>query len=173
MSTTIDHVVTTPAIKVETCAGLVAERYCRAILMTKPDYATRLARERLTFIHPFDDPDVIAGAGATVGMEMLRQHADPIHAVFVPVGGGGLIAGVAAYIKDIRPGSRSSVSGRGRRPWSVRWQQDGASPCPRWSFRRRCRCKADRRGAFPYRAKDRRRMMLVSTDEICAAIRRV
>ena len=54
------------------------------------------------FIHPYDDPDVIAGQG-TIGMEILRQHTDPIHAVFIPVGGGGLIAGVAAYIKYLRP----------------------------------------------------------------------
>lgn len=55
-----------------------------------------------TFIHPFDDPDVIAGQG-TVAMEILRQHQAPIHAVFVAIGGGGLISGVAAYIKQVRP----------------------------------------------------------------------
>lgn len=54
------------------------------------------------FIHPYDDVDVIAGQG-TIGMEILRQHTDPIHAIFIPVGGGGLIAGVAAYIKYLRP----------------------------------------------------------------------
>ncbi|TWU37679.1 L-threonine dehydratase biosynthetic IlvA [Novipirellula aureliae] len=54
------------------------------------------------FVHPFDDPDVIAGQG-TVGMEILRQHQHPIHAVFVAIGGGGLISGVAAYIKAVRP----------------------------------------------------------------------
>ena len=53
-------------------------------------------------MHPFDDPDVIAGQG-TVGMEILRQHAEPIHAIFIAIGGGGLIAGVAAYVKAIRP----------------------------------------------------------------------
>jgi threonine dehydratase len=56
----------------------------------------------LTFVHPFDDPDVIAGQG-TVGMEILRQHQGPIDAVFVAIGGGGLISGVAAYIKAVRP----------------------------------------------------------------------
>ncbi|HEU4622950.1 MAG TPA: threonine ammonia-lyase, biosynthetic [Burkholderiaceae bacterium] len=60
------------------------------------------AEQGLTFVHPFDDPDVIAGQG-TVGMEILRQHQGPIHAVFVAIGGGGLIAGVAAYIKQVRP----------------------------------------------------------------------
>ncbi len=54
------------------------------------------------FIHPFDDPDVIAGQG-TVGMEILRQHQQPLHAIFVAIGGGGLIAGVAAYVKAVRP----------------------------------------------------------------------
>ncbi len=59
-------------------------------------------REKLTFVHPFDDPDVIAGQG-TIGMEILRQHPKPLHAVFCAIGGGGLIAGVAAYIKRLRP----------------------------------------------------------------------
>lgn len=56
----------------------------------------------LSFVHPFDDPDVIAGQG-TIGMEILRQHPASIGAIFVPVGGGGLLAGVAAYVKQIRP----------------------------------------------------------------------
>lgn len=59
-------------------------------------------KHRLTFIHPFDDPDVIAGQG-TIGMEILRQHPGPIHAIFVSIGGGGLIAGIAAYVKQVRP----------------------------------------------------------------------
>ncbi len=53
-------------------------------------------------MHPFDDPDVIAGQG-TIGMEILRQHQGPLDAVFVAIGGGGLISGVAAYIKAVRP----------------------------------------------------------------------
>ncbi|WP_087107969.1 threonine ammonia-lyase, biosynthetic [Parendozoicomonas haliclonae] len=66
-------------------------------------YALSLVdQEGLTFIHPYDDPDTIAGQG-TIGMEILRQHSGDLHAVFVPVGGGGLIAGVAAYIKYLRP----------------------------------------------------------------------
>ncbi|HYE70915.1 MAG TPA: threonine ammonia-lyase, biosynthetic, partial [Aquabacterium sp.] len=59
-------------------------------------------REGLTFIHPFDDPDVIAGQG-TIAMEILRQHQGPLDAVFVAIGGGGLISGVANYIKAVRP----------------------------------------------------------------------
>lgn len=67
------------------------------------DYALNLARQTgRTFVSPFDDPDVIAGQG-TVAMEILRQHQGPLDAIFVPVGGGGLIAGIAAYVKYLRP----------------------------------------------------------------------
>ncbi|AHF90028.1 L-threonine dehydratase biosynthetic IlvA [Opitutaceae bacterium TAV5] len=59
-------------------------------------------REGLTFVHPFDDPDVIAGQG-TIGLEILRQHQGPLHAVFIAIGGGGLAAGVAACLKRVRP----------------------------------------------------------------------
>jgi threonine dehydratase len=66
-------------------------------------HARQLAAEKgLTFIHPFDDPDVIAGQG-TIGMEILRQYQQPIHAIFVAIGGGGLISGIAAYVKRLRP----------------------------------------------------------------------
>jgi len=59
-------------------------------------------REGLTFVHPYDDPDVIAGQG-TVGVEILQQHPGPIDAIFVPIGGGGLASGIAAYVKFLRP----------------------------------------------------------------------
>ena len=95
---------TTPAIKVQAVerrGGQVVlhgdgfdEAYAHARLLE--------AEHGLTFIHPYDDPDVIAGQG-TVGMEILRQHPDPIEAIFVPIGGGGLAAGVAAYVKFLRP----------------------------------------------------------------------
>jgi threonine dehydratase len=66
-------------------------------------HAKKIAADKgYVFIHPYDDADVIAGQG-TVGMEILRQHTDSIHAIFIPVGGGGLIAGIAAYIKYLRP----------------------------------------------------------------------
>ncbi|MFH2135232.1 MAG: threonine ammonia-lyase, biosynthetic [Pseudomonadota bacterium] len=66
-------------------------------------HACELEKERqLTFVHPFDDPDVIAGQG-TVAMEILRQRQAPIHAIFCAIGGGGLISGVAAYVKQVRP----------------------------------------------------------------------
>ncbi len=101
--TTIVMPTTTPGIKVETVrrlggkAVLFGDSYDEA-----NERALGLAEESgLSFIHPFDDPKVIAGQG-TIGMEILRQHADPIEAIFVPVGGGGLIAGVAAYVKHVR-----------------------------------------------------------------------
>ncbi len=59
-------------------------------------------KHKLVFVHPYDDPDVIAGQG-TVGMEILRQWSKPLHAIFVPVGGGGLISGIAVYVKTLRP----------------------------------------------------------------------
>jgi len=66
-------------------------------------YSQKLVEEKgMTYIHPYDDPDVIAGQG-TIAMEMLRQHTGDIHAIFVPVGGGGIAAGVAAYVKYLRP----------------------------------------------------------------------
>ena len=96
--------VTTPQVKVDA----VAARGGHVVLHgnTYDDacaYAKQLAQEKgLTFIHAFDDPDVIAGQG-TIGMEILRQYQQPIEAIFVAIGGGGLISGVAAYIKRLRP----------------------------------------------------------------------
>ncbi len=96
--------VTTPKVKVDAVkvlggeVVLHGESYSDAYL-----HALELEREQgLTFVHPFDDPDVIAGQG-TIAMEILRQHQGPIDAVFVAIGGGGLISGVAAYIKAVRP----------------------------------------------------------------------
>ncbi|CAH0280263.1 L-threonine dehydratase biosynthetic IlvA [Pseudomonas koreensis] len=69
-------------------------------------HALHLAEQSgCTFVSPFDDPDVIAGQG-TVGMEILHQHQGALDAIFIPVGGGGLIAGIAAYVKYLRPGVR-------------------------------------------------------------------
>jgi threonine dehydratase len=95
---------TTPQIKI----NAVAARGAKVVLHGDSysdayAHAVGLARERkLTFVHPYDDPEVIAGQG-TIGMEILRQHPKPIHAIFVPVGGGGLIAGIAAYVKRLKP----------------------------------------------------------------------
>jgi len=95
---------TTPAIKVEAVKAFGAEITLHGNSYDDAcSYALNIAKQQgRTFIHPYDDPEVIAGQG-TIAMEILRQHPDPIHAVFVPVGGGGLIAGVAAYIKAFWP----------------------------------------------------------------------
>ena len=102
--------VTTPAVKIDAVRAhggdavevvLAGDSYSEAYAR-----AVEIGSERgLTLVHPFDDDDVIAGQG-TVAMEILRQHQASIHAIFVPVGGGGLIAGVAAYVKCVRPDIR-------------------------------------------------------------------
>jgi len=104
---TIVMPTTTPQVKIDAVRAfggdsvqivLHGESYSDAAL-----HAKELERKKgMTFVHPFDDPDVIAGQG-TVAMEILRQHSGPIDAVFVAIGGGGLISGVAAYIKAVRP----------------------------------------------------------------------
>jgi threonine dehydratase len=96
--------VTTPQMKVDAVRALGGEvvlhgesysdAYTHAVQLEK--------KQGLTFVHPFDDPDVIAGQG-TIAMEILRQHQGPLDAVFVAIGGGGLISGVANYIKAVRP----------------------------------------------------------------------
>src|SRR5260221_3511462 len=99
--------VTTPRIKVNAVAARGAE-----VLLHGDSYdeayahAMRLKRRRgLTFVHPYNDPEGIAGQG-TIGVEILRQHAKPIDAIFVPVGGGWLISGIAPYVKRVRPSTR-------------------------------------------------------------------
>ena len=96
--------VTTPRLKVDAVRALGGDAVLHGDSYTDAHtHALALQRQHdLTFVHPFDDPDVIAGQG-TVAMEILRQHPDAIDAVFVAVGGGGLISGVAAYIKSVRP----------------------------------------------------------------------
>ena len=96
---------TTPQVKIDAVKGLGGEvvlfgdsysdAYNHSVALQK--------KQGLSFVHPFDDPDVIAGQG-TIAMEMLSQHQGPLHAVFVAIGGGGLISGVANYIKAVRPG---------------------------------------------------------------------
>jgi threonine dehydratase len=96
---------TTPQVKIDAVKGLGGEvvlfgdsysdAYNHSLALQK--------KQGLSFVHPFDDPDVIAGQG-TIAMEMLRQHQGPLDAVFVAIGGGGLISGVANYIKAVRPG---------------------------------------------------------------------
>ncbi|MDD5248011.1 MAG: threonine ammonia-lyase, biosynthetic [Rhodocyclaceae bacterium] len=140
-------------------------------------YAAALELEKkrkLTFVHPYDDPYVIAGQG-TIGMEILRQHPEPIDAVFCCVGGGGLISGVAAYIKRLRPQTkiigveavdadamdRSLKAGRRVRLDQVGLFADGAAVkfVGQETFRL-CQQYVDE-------------MVLVDTDAICAAIKDV
>src|SRR3989442_3157441 len=99
--------VTTPRIKVDAVRSRgaevrlhgdsYAEAYKEALLIKR--------KRRLVFVHPYDDPEVIAGQG-TIGMEILREHPGELDAIFVPIGGGGLISAIAAYVKRVRPGVR-------------------------------------------------------------------
>ena len=165
--------VTTPQIKVQAVIDLGGE----VVLFgddydTACDHALGLARQRqLVFVHPFDDPDVIAGQG-TIGMEIARQTGGNIDAVFVPVGGGGLIAGIAAYLKYVHP--RVRIIG----------VNAADSTAMRDSLLARERLTLPRVGIFADGVAVRRvgeetfrlardlvdEMILVDTDEICAGI---
>jgi threonine dehydratase len=173
---TIVMPLTTPRIKVQA----VAVRGAAVVLHGDSyDDAYRHARQLATrrgreFVHPYDDPAVIAGQG-TIGVEILKQHQGDLHAIFVPVGGGGLIAGIAAYVKQLRPGvkiigvepddadamARSLKAGRRVTLKEVGIFADGVAvrQVGRETFRL-ARMYVDD-------------MVLVSTDEICAAIKDV
>lgn len=165
---------TTPQIKVDAVRSLGGE-----VVLHGDNYdaayshARRLAdQRRLSFVHPYDDPDVIAGQG-TIGLEILKQHPGPLDAVFVPVGGGGLIAGVATYTKQVRPDikiigvepedadamARSLKAGRRVRLEHVGIFADGVAvrQVGQETYRL-CRRYVDD-------------MVIVSNDEICAAIK--
>lgn len=167
---------TTPAIKVKAVLDLGAETLLHGdVYDAAYEHALALARERhLVFVHPFDDPDVIAGQG-TIGMEILRQSAGEIDAIFVPVGGGGLISGIGAYVKQLYP----RVKIIGVQP------EDAAAMYE--SLRKGQRVTLERVGIFADGVAVRRvgeetfelarhyvdEIVLVSTDEICAAIQDV
>ena len=96
--------VTTPQLKIDAVRALGGEVHLHGDSYSDA-YVYALEQQKqngLTFVHPFDDPDVIAGQG-TIAMEILRQHQGPLDAVFVAIGGGGLISGVANYVKAVRP----------------------------------------------------------------------
>ena len=95
---------TTPQIKVQSVRNHGGEVVLQGDSYDEAYQHAQMLVERdgLTFVHPYDDPAVIAGQG-TIGMEILRQHSGAIQAIFIPIGGGGLIAGVAAYVKRLRP----------------------------------------------------------------------
>jgi threonine dehydratase len=167
---------TSPHIKVQAVIDLGAE-----VLLHGDDYdsaqerALTLARERnLVFVHPFDDPDVIAGQG-TIAVEVLRQSGGKLDAIFVPVGGGGLLAGIAVYVKYLYP----AVKVIGVEP------RDAAGMYE--SLRAGRRVTLERVGMFADGVAVRRvgeetfnlcrehvdEIVLTETDEICAAIQDV
>ena len=167
---------TTPQIKVQAVIDLGGE-----VLLHGDDYDTaleqalELARQRnLVFVHPFDDPDVIAGQG-TIGVELLRQTGGHLDAIFVPVGGGGLISGIAVYVKYLYPNIRII----GVEP------EDAASMYE--SLKAGRRVTLDRVGIFADGVAVKRvgeetfslcrghvdEIILLDTDEICAAIQDV
>ncbi len=96
---------TTPSIKVEAVRRLGGEVVIHGDTFDDARlFALKMCDdENMTFVHPYDDPKVVAGQG-TIGVEILRQHGRPISAIYVPIGGGGLAAGIAAYVKFLRPG---------------------------------------------------------------------
>jgi threonine dehydratase len=165
--------VTTPAIKVQAVAALGGEVVLHGdVFDAAYEHAMKLAAERqLVFVHPFDDPDVIAGQG-TIAVEILRQAGDDIDAIFVAVGGGGLIGGIAAYVKSLFPRIRII----GVEP------EDAAAMHE--SLRQGRRVTLEHVGMFADGVAVKRvgeetfalarkyvdEMVLVSTDEICAAI---
>ncbi|AEF99569.1 threonine ammonia-lyase, biosynthetic [Methylomonas methanica] len=165
---------TTPEIKVKSVKARGAK-----IVLHGDSYddayahAQELVNEKgLVFIHPYDDPEVIAGQG-TVGMEILRQHNGDIHAIFVPVGGGGLVAGIAAYVKFVRPEIRI-----------IAVEPDDAD-CLNQALKAQKRVQLAQVGLFadgvavkqigaePFRIARQHvdEVITVSTDEICAAIK--
>src|SRR5690348_4974025 len=165
---------TTPSIKVQAVIDLGGEAVLHGDDYDQAyEHAMTLTQERsLTFIHPFDDPDVIAGQG-TIGMEILRQYpGEQIDAMFIAVGGGGLIAGVSAYVKQLFPRIRI-----------IGVEPEDADAMYR-SLRERKRVTLDRVGIFADGVAVRKvgeetfrmaqqfvdEVILVNTDEICAAI---
>ncbi len=96
--------VTTPLVKVHAVRTRGAEVILHGDTFDEANAEAQRLRKRegLTLVHPFDDPGVIAGQG-TIGMEILQQQQGPLHAIFVPIGGGGLAAGIASYVKRVRP----------------------------------------------------------------------
>ncbi|HHZ88270.1 MAG TPA: threonine ammonia-lyase, biosynthetic [Chromatiaceae bacterium] len=136
-------------------------------------HALTLADELgLTFVHPYDDPLVIAGQG-TVGMEILRQHGESLDAIFVPVGGGGLIAGVAAYVKHVHPATKII----GVEPVDAASMHDALAAKRRVTLKQvglftdGVAVKQVGKEAFRIARQCVDEIVLVDTDEICAAIK--
>ncbi len=164
---------TTPAIKVQAVVDLGGEA-----VLHGDDYdsayerALELARERnLVFVHPFDDPDVIAGQG-TIGMEIARQTGGELDAVFVPVGGGGLIAGIAVYLKYLYPRVRIiGVNAADSTAMHDSLEQDRRVQLERVGlFADGCAVRRVGEETFRLAREHVDEMILVDTDEICAGI---
>ena len=165
---------TTPAIKVESVRAFGAKTMLHGDTYDEAyERAVTVADERgMVFIHPYDDPEVIAGQG-TVAMEILRQHEAPLHAIFVPVGGGGLIAGVSSFVKALYPGIK------------VIGVEPEDAPTLQRALERNKRVMLEQVGIFadgvavrqigkePFRVAKQcvDEVILVGTDEICAAIK--
>lgn len=165
---------TTPPIKVSSVKALGAKVVLHGDTYDEAsEHSKKLAKEKgMTHVHPFDDPEVIAGQG-TVGMEILRQVMGPLDAVFVPVGGGGLLAGVAAYIKYVRPDIK------------VIGVEAEDSACMKWALEKNRRITLPEVGIFAdgvavaQAGKETFKIirecvdeiLTVTTDEICAAIK--
>src|SRR5258706_6013608 len=165
---------TTPDIKVDAVRALEAEVVLAADHYSEAQlHCDRLAQERnLTFVHPFDDPLVIAGQG-TIGDEIVRQHPQDLAAIFVPVGGGGLIAGIGAYVKSVVPqvdviGVEPADSDAMRRALEagkiVRIENPGL-------FADGVAGRQVGRHTFPIVQSTVSEIVTVSNDEICAAIK--
>ena len=165
---------TTPPIKVDA----VRARGAKTVLHGDSyddayTHAMELAqRHGLTFIHPFDDPDVIAGQG-TIAMEILHQHSEPLHSIFVPVGGGGLIAGVAAYVKYVCPETRVIGVEPEDSPTLQRALKAGRRVTLKevGLFADGVAVKQIGKETFRIARKRVDEVVLVTTDEICAAIK--
>lgn len=168
----------TPSIKIEAVRRrgakvvLEGDSYDAAAAVAK----TLCERDGLTYVHPFDDPDVIAGQG-TVGMEILRQHTGPLDAVFIPVGGGGLISGVGTYIKYLRPDIRViGVEAEGSAGMWAALQAGKRVKLPAEDLDQFADGTAVRqvgKETFRLARKCVDEVIRVSTDEICAAIKDV
>ena len=165
---------TTPAIKVDAVRRLGAEVIAHGLSFDEANgRACEIARRTgRVYVHPFDDPDVIAGQG-TVAMEIVRQAPETPDAIFVPVGGGGLIAGVAAYVKPLWPQVRI-VGVEPEESASMHEALRAGRPEPLAQVGLFADGVAVRKvGEEPFRiARDHvDEMILVTTDETCAAIR--
>jgi len=164
----------TPTIKVQAVKAYGAEVILFGSQFDETaKYTIELAKkEKLTFVHPYDDLDVIAGQG-TIAMEILNQHRSPIEAIFVAVGGGGLIAGIASYVKKLRP--KTKVIGVESKDSACMYRalkEQKRVVLPQVGiFADGVAVKQAGKLTFEICQKSVDQIITVSTDEICAAIK--